>query len=460
MEIIGSISGRVWRTTAAQVAVRVDGGAPVTLDLGKAAEDVLVRLPIAAVSGQTQHTVTITHTGASGTVVYFDFLEIAYPSVTLPDFERNSQTTLATDWDTDHSLAIAPERTAWLMQKLGFCGRANHYAGAMWFYELHRLGHSYASGTITFSGVPEFGKKTQVFLGPTPIEHLNLIGDTAESIATCFELLINAGSTGVWARADGAMLTITSRVMGLAGNAVGISANTNSTQFTAAASGATLAGGVDGVWRTDTAASVKLNRAARDWNRAFFEALKGYEIPVTAAFSMELQHGDDTPQAHLAQRYPNGDAGLAEHARAANQLRPGEHGVLARGLSRDGGPDGECRRAALRAVRRSAVVVLRRRPPGCRFTTATRRRLFRRATEDRWRRSSARMRTRAAFPMNAHSCRQLIGEFTSAVMAHVRQSHPDARFEVLYPPDVNDTALNRLVNFPARALDAGRSWIL
>jgi hypothetical protein len=279
----------------------------VTLALGKAAEDVLVRLPIAPVSGQAQHSVTITHTGASGTVVYFDFLEIAYPSGALPDFEKNSQTTLATDWDTDHSLAIAPERTAWLMQKLGFCGRANHYAGAMWFYELQRRGHSYASGTLTFSGVPEFGKKTQVLLGPTPIEHLNLIGDTAESIATCFELLINAGSTGVWARANGAVLTITSRQMGLAGNAVGISANTNSTKLTAAASGATLTGGIDGVWRTDTGSPVKLNRAARDWNRAFFEALKGYEIPVTAAFSMELQHGDDTPQAHLAQRYPNGD---------------------------------------------------------------------------------------------------------------------------------------------------------
>ena len=123
-----------------QVAVQVDGGAPVTLGLGKAAEDVLVRLPIAEISGQAQHTVTITHTGASGTVVYFDFLEIAYPSYALPDFERNPQTTLATDWDTDHSLAIAPERTAWLMQKLGFLRPANHYAGAMWFYELHRRG--------------------------------------------------------------------------------------------------------------------------------------------------------------------------------------------------------------------------------------------------------------------------------------------------------------------------------
>jgi hypothetical protein len=43
---------------------------------------------------------------------------------------------------------------------------------------------------------------------------------------------------------------------------------------------------------------------------------------------------------------------------------------------------------------------------------------------------------------------QLIGEFTDAVMTYVRQTHADARFEVLYPPDVNDTALNRLINFP------------
>jgi hypothetical protein len=43
---------------------------------------------------------------------------------------------------------------------------------------------------------------------------------------------------------------------------------------------------------------------------------------------------------------------------------------------------------------------------------------------------------------------EVIGEFTRAMMTFVRQTHADARFEVLYPPDVNDTALNRLVNFP------------
>ena len=88
-----------------KVSVQVDGGPPLTVDLAKAAEDVLVRVPVAELAGQAQHTVAITHTGAPGTLVYFDFLEIAYPSASLPEFDPVTQMTLATDWDTDHSLA-------------------------------------------------------------------------------------------------------------------------------------------------------------------------------------------------------------------------------------------------------------------------------------------------------------------------------------------------------------------
>ncbi len=432
-----------------QVAVQVDGNTPVTLVLAKASEDVLVRLPIAALPGQVQHTVTITHTGAAGTLVYFDFLEIAYASATLPDFGRMEKTTLATDWDTDHSLAIAPERTAWLIQKLGFHGRANHYAGAMWFYELVRQGHSYASGTVTFSGQPEFalGKKTQVFLGPTPMEHVHLIGDTAESIATCFALLINAGSTGVWARADGAVLTIVSRLMGSAGNALGLSANTNSTVFTATASGATLAGGIDGMWRTDTTAPAKINRAARDWNGAFLLALKGYGIDVTASFSMELQHGDDTPQANLAQRYPNGDAvwlntpalqtNFGSQSTAFWQAVYGEMAdLMASAGVRPYLQFGEVQWWYFAAG--SGM------PFYDSYTTST--------FQARYGKPMAAILSQNADPSGyADECAflpEVIGEFTSAMMTHVRQAHADARFEVLYPPDVNDTALNRLVNFP------------
>jgi hypothetical protein len=430
-----------------KVSVQVDGAPPVALDLAKAAEDVLVRVPVAELAGQALHTVTITHTSATGTLVYFDFLEIVYPSASLPDFAPMAQTTLATDWDTDHSLAIAAERTAWLIQKLGFQGRANHYAGAMWFYELVRQGHSYATGTITFAGGPEFGKTTQVFLGPTPIGHLNLIGDTAESIAACFALLINAGSTGVWARADGAVLTITSRLMGSAGNTLAISANTNSTAFTAAASGAMLAGGVDGVWRTDTAAAVKLNRASRDWNLAFFQALKSYCIPVTAAFSMELQNGDDTPQACLAQRYPNGDPVWLNTPALQTNFGPQStafwqevYREMADLMVNAGVPP----YVQLGEVQWWYFPAASGMPFYDSYTTTT--------FEARYGKPMATVLSQnvdpSGFPDECAFLPELIGEFTTAVIAYVRQTHADARFEVLYPPDVNDTPLNRLINFP------------
>jgi len=429
-----------------QVAVQVDASTPVKFDLNKSAEDVLVRLPVSALSAGL-HNVTITHSGTAGSLVYFDFLEIVYPAIFLPDFEPVPQTTLATDWDTDHSLAIAPERTAWLIQKLGFRGRANHYVGAMWFYELQRQGHRYASGTITFSGIPEFGKTTQISLGATPIDHVNLIGDSAESVATAFALSINAGATGVWAQAEGSALTITSRQMGLAGNALQLSVRTNSTSFTAQPSAGTLTGGIDGVWRTDTAASPALNRAVRDWSRAFYEALARFDISVTAAFSLELQHGDDTPQASLAQRYPNGDPVWLNTPALQTNFGP-QSTAFWRRIYRE----------------MAAVMVAAGISPYLQFgeiqwwyfaaadgmpfydsyTTST--------FQSRHGRSMATIHSQNADPgPYVEECAflpTLIGEFTSAVMAYVRETHPDTRFEVLYPPDVNDTALNRLVNFP------------
>jgi hypothetical protein len=42
----------------------------------------------------------------------------------------------------------------------------------------------------------------------------------------------------------------------------------------------------------------------------------------------------------------------------------------------------------------------------------------------------------------------LIGAFTKAIREFVRGSFPGAEFEVLYPPDVNCTPLNQLINLP------------
>jgi hypothetical protein len=54
----------------------------------------------------------------------------------------------------------------------------------------------------------------------------------------------------------------------------------------------------------------------------------------------------------------------------------------------------------------------------------------------------------ALFPDECAFLPTLIGAFTQAIMDFVRTSHADARFEVLYPPDTNDTPLNQLINLP------------
>ena len=43
----------------------------------------------------------------------------------------------------------------------------------------------------------------------------------------------------------------------------------------------------------------------------------------------------------------------------------------------------------------------------------------------------------------------VLGNFTTAIMAYVRSSRPQCRFEVLYPGDVNQTTFNQAINFPA-----------
>ncbi len=171
--------GTRYTNIGGQITVQVDSGAPQTVNLNRPLEDVLIRVPVGQFTAGVAHNVTITNSGSTGTDLFFDFLEIAYPTQNLPTFPAIANSTLATDWDTNHSLALAPERTAWLMDVLGFQGRANHYAGALRFYGLYNFGNQYATATITFSGTPVFGGITEVDLSGSLLQHVNLIGDTA-----------------------------------------------------------------------------------------------------------------------------------------------------------------------------------------------------------------------------------------------------------------------------------------
>ena len=432
----------------AQISVTVDGTVVRNENLVLAGEDVLMRISLGTFPGSAWHSVQVTHTGAAGSYLYFDFLELAIPATDLPTFPTDVKTTLATDWDTDHSIALAPERTAWLIKSLGFMGRANHYVGALWFYELVRQGHQYAAGTIEFSGTPEFGKRTDVHIGPTTIGHVSLIGDSTASVAKAFELLINQGSTGIWADASGSTLTMHARAMGVEGNAITIAAETNTTSLQATPSGPSLAGGTDGNWRTDLNATPRVNRAARDWCRSFYRAMKDYGIDVTAAFSMELQHGDPSTGAGIAQRYPSGDAVWLNTPALQTNFSPTSLAFW-KEVYRDMAQ--ELAAAGLQPYLQFGEVQWWYFPEagsGMTFYDAYTTSSFAAAFGRPLPIFADGSALPAAYPDECDFLSALIGSFTDAVMSYVRQTYPTARFEVLYPPDVNEAPLNGAVNLP------------
>jgi len=55
----------------------------------------------------------------------------------------------------------------------------------------------------------------------------------------------------------------------------------------------------------------------------------------------------------------------------------------------------------------------------------------------------------SSYPHEAAFLPALIATFTTTVMSFVRATYPTTKFEVLYPPDVNDTPLNMVVNLPS-----------
>ena len=448
--------------SAARLSVQVDQNPVQVLTLALPGEDILVRWNLGTMPGESQHTVTITHTGDAESTFYFDFLEIAVPTADLPAFAPDTQTTLATDWDTLHSQALAPERTAWLIQALGFTGRANHYAGALWFYELTCPGQQYAAGTVTFSGTSEFGKTTQVSLGPTIFTHLNLIGDTPTSLARAFALLINEGSTGVWATANNGVLTINARAMGNAGNGLTLSVDVGGSSSLRAQTSGALAGGVDGTWLTDLTVVPRINRAARDWSQSFYTALNSYGIGVTASFSTELGNGDPSAAAEIAQRYPDGSPCRVNTPAVQTNFSPASLAYwqqvyldMATVMTSAGVqpylqfgevqwwyfcPPTDPVNGNWSPIANGGM------PFYDSYSVATFQSQYGRPMHVFMDPGN----DPTPYPQESAFLPGLIGQFTAAIMAFVRQTYPDAQFEVLYPPDTNDAPLTSVVNLPAQ----------
>jgi hypothetical protein len=441
----------------------VDGAPAGELDLLVPAEDVLIRWPVGEY-GVGSHTIAATHAGPDGADFYFDFFEMAVPSTNLPSFPPETQITLASDWDTEHSLVMAPERTAWFIDSLGFTGRQNHYVGALWFYELVCTGQVYALGTVTFTGTPVPDYFVTVTLGNTgePVDTDTVLtkliheGDTANTVATAYGLELNRGYTAVWASVAENVVTIYSRAMGTAGNMITLAASTTSAGFSATASGATLGGGADGNWRTDLTAAPALNRAVRDWSLSYFTALNGYGIDAAASFSMELGNGDPSATAGIAQMGPAGDPILLPTPSLQTNFSPTSLAYW------------QVVYAEMAAIQAAAGLV----PylqfgevqwwyfpddgdghdySGMPFYDAWTQSQFLATYGFAMPAITTNTVATASYPDEVAFLPGLIGSFTNAIMTYVRTTLPTCRFEVLYPTDVNATAFNQAINYPQSA---------
>lgn len=436
------------------VAVKVDSEPDRTFHLAAPGENFVVRLDLGE-HGPGSHSVELTVTSPN---FYFDFFELAVPVDTVSEQPENPRQTLATDWDTDHSLALAPERVAWMMKMLGFTGRANHYAGALLFYEMHIPDNVYATGTVAFSGAAEWGAVAQITIAGTVYSRVTLITDTLESVAKAFEYLINNGSTAVWAQASGAVLTIQARALGTAGNDISLAASSSMPQLVITVSAPSLAGGVDGKWLTDRTVVPRLNRAARDWHRAYFAALKSYGIEAAAAFSMELEHGDDSVQTGLAKRYPDGQPVWLDTPALQTNFSPVSRDFWKQvyldmaNLMDEAGVTpylqfGEVQWWYFPGPGANPLLWTHGGMPFYDSYSKT-------AFEDQFGRPLhvfvSNSESPAPWPEEAAFLPNLIGEFTQAIQNFVRAAFPQAKFEVLYPPDVNDYPLTRVVNLPVQ----------
>jgi len=236
--------------------------------------------------------------------------------------------------------------------------------------------------------------------------------------------------------------------MGSAGNNVGLGVNTNSAQFTATLAGSSLSGGQDGEWLTDLTVVPRINRAARDWTLSFFEALASYGVSVTAAFSMELGNGDPSVAAGVAQCYPDGTPCTVSTPALQTNFSPQSTAFWQQAyldMAQIMLQAGAAPYLQFGEVQWWYTAANGGMPFYDAYTTGA----FQAAYGQPMAVIPSQNSDPSSYPNECVFLPGLIGQFTQAIMAFVRQTVPNTKFEVLYPPDVNNTPLNKLINYPA-----------
>lgn len=284
-----------------KVGVQLDGDAQTSLDCYLNNEPAVVtRRRVRSGVAAGQHTVTLTSTTG---FFYFDFLEAVVASDVPDALPARTNISPALDYSTDHTYKLSPARLMWNFDKLGFAGPMNEYIGVFWWNQRVRTGATIPSATVTFSGTFVSGDQIFLNIGGQVVGKSVFPSESNSTFAAHFAYFINATFVGVWASASGNVLTITAQSPAAAYSFPFSTSTTLVTGSTGSVSASgSLTGGVAGTWAADTSQTPALNRGARDWHADLFAACAARGRDIVVAASMELVN----PPANLPARFPDG----------------------------------------------------------------------------------------------------------------------------------------------------------
>jgi hypothetical protein len=294
--------------------VQIDGGAPIPFNtyLNTGLDPAVVtRRQVAASMAPGAHTVVITTSDANP--FYFDFLEIAVPSDVPDNLPARLNISPALDYSTDHTYKLPPARIMWMFDKLGFGGPVNQYIGVFWWNQRTRTGAVIPQATLTFNGNFQAGDQVWLTISGTRIGKSVFANETPPTpnntnaiIAQHFACYANATFVGLWASANGNVLTLTSQSptpnfqFTLTQSVDAVSGSTGAVSIAGALTTAPVQ---PGEWIVDPSQTPALNRGSRDWQADFFNECQARNRELTVASSMELTQPPDAFPA----RYHNGD---------------------------------------------------------------------------------------------------------------------------------------------------------
>jgi hypothetical protein len=290
--------------------IKLDGDTETDLDCYLSAEPAVVtRRKVRSGVAAGEHAVEIRikgtkHASSTDYYVYFDHLCAARLGDVPAPVTTYSNVSPAIDYDTDHTYKLTPARLVWNLDRLGFYGTVNEYVGVFWWNQRKRVGGTFKTWTVAFGGTWADGDAAFVTIGGFTMGKSVFPADTVSTIAAHFKYFINQTLVGMWAETTGTAGELKIHVR------TPIWSDTKSTSKTSAAGtiseSGDLSAGTEGTWEIDTAASNPINWPTRKWHADLFAEINAKGWGAVVALSMELVNPPDSSGSPMIARFNDG----------------------------------------------------------------------------------------------------------------------------------------------------------